>query len=218
MLETKLIVDRCIHLPSQWFKLNVVPGQFLDQPDKPMTLKISKTTKTAPGIKVPASAVVDGTNSKQDKEHRNFQWLGWWGGAISQVPRFKDVLTGPMSGCWIIVYRRNGIEYVAHIGKNKASQEQTTAVVQGWNNYARAHQNDIICGFNPFRFWAPRMPAQNPLTDNGVHQCFALITRNPEPRLFSVLTYRQKVDSSLLRIAGIEEIESSNRDQLTDTD
>ena len=146
MLETKLIVDRCIHLPSQWFKLNVVNGQFLDQPDKPMTLKISKSTKTAPDIKVRASSMVPGTNNKESKEHRNFQWLGWWGGAISQVPRHKDVLTGPMSGCWIVVYRRNGIMYVGRIGKNKDNKEQTTAVVAGWNNWAQANPDSIICG------------------------------------------------------------------------
>jgi len=224
MLESKLIVDSCIHLPSQWFKQNVVAGAFFDQPDKPMTLKISKSTKlsekteTAPAIKAPARAMVAGTNTKESKEHRNFQWLGWWGGAISQVVRHKDVLTGPMSGCWIVVYRRDGMEYVAHIGKNKDNKAQTDAVIAGWNNYAQHHAADIICGFNPRRHWLGREPHPNALTDNGIYQCFALVTRDPNPRLFSVLTQRQKVDSNLLRIVGIEEVPSENADTLQHTD
>jgi hypothetical protein len=218
VLETKLVVDSCIHLPSQWFKLNVVPGAFLDQPDKPMSLKISKSLTTAPDVKVRARHIVPGTIQKQDKEHRNFQWLGWWSGAISQVPRHRDVLTGPMSGCWVVVYRRNGIEYVAHIGKNKDNKAHSEAVVAGWNNYARAHPDSIICGFNPRRHWAIKTPARNERTDRIVPQCLALVTREPTPKLWSIFTYRQEVDSNLLRIAAIEEVESSSREQLQNTD
>ncbi len=218
MLETKLIVDRCIHLPSQWFKLNVVPGEFLDQPHKPMTLKVSESLHIADDVKTKASFAVAGTSKKQSREHRNFQWLGWWSGAISQVPRYKDVLTGPMSGCWIVVYRNKGIEHVAHIGKDIDSEANTRAAIAGWNNFAQKDPNSIVCGFNPARHWYGREPALNQKTDKWVSLCLALVTRDPRPKLYSIFTYRQYVDTDLLRIAGIEEVPSASREQLQNTD
>jgi len=225
---SKLEVDRCIHLPSQWHPRAVVAGQFLTDQPKALTIKQSKSVnvapdKTVPKIAVKASTIVEGANAKRGKEHRNFHWLGYWGGAISQIVRHGniDVLTGPMSGCWVVVHRWHNIEHVAHIGKDKMDQAKTNAVIAGWNGHAQAHPDDVIAGFNPFRHWVDRMPERKP-GDKDIggtgYQCFALVTGDPAPRLFSILTYRQKIDTNLLRIAGIEEVESEGRETLLHTD
>jgi len=145
VLETKLIVDSCIHLPSQWFKLNVVPGAFLDQPDKPMSLKISKSLTTAPDVKVRARHMVLGRSTRRPRSTAISN--GSAGGAA-------PLARCPSQGC---SYRSNErllggglpqerIEYVAHIGKNKDNKAHTDAVIAGWNNYARLHQDSIIGG------------------------------------------------------------------------
>jgi len=193
MIEQKLIIGRFIRFPAAGMKLIYNLGDFLTQPT--MALKIEEST----GFRTKTSAITPGTGAKA---HRNFQWLTWYPGAVSQVPiNGVDVLTGPMSGCWLVIYKRLGTVYAGHVGTAEPNSPKTIAAKQAWNQFAQnAPPGSVIAGFNPARHWTNNSPAQLP-TD-GIPKVYGLLTTSYQ--LYSVFTYKQNTDTTLYRIAGIE--------------
>jgi hypothetical protein len=184
------------------------------------------TIKESTGVLQKQSSIVEGTGTKV---HRNFQWLAWIPGAISAVqPTSGDVLTGPMSGCWVVVFRRNGIEYVGHIGTAMTSNDpQSIAVKKAWYTFARgAGPGDVIAGFNPARVWPSEasLPAKKP--GDGRAVTFGLVTASGE--LYAVLTYKGNAPANateippgqrapnIYRIAEIKRVPSEGPDKLAD--
>lgn len=121
------------------------------------------------------------------------------------------MLTGEMSGCWIVLYKRDGIEYVGHIGTFSTPTDPLTLVVRNaWMVFATTvPPGDVIAGFNPLRDWRGDMPAQ--LTGEGPAAIYGLVTASRE--LYSIWTYKQPSQAgvgSMLRIAGIQLITSAS--------
>lgn len=208
MLERKLIVDRFINLTLPAVAVKpYADGEFVMVP-----LQQHYLTEST-GIFTKTSGVQVGTGPK---EHRNFIWLPWLSGGISVVAlSIGDVLTGPMSGCWLVTYRKaNGVPHVAHIGTDIASAAKTKAVKDAWNAFANANQGDLIGGFNPLRQWQGALPAQR--GGEGAARMFGLVTT--DGRYFAVMTYQQAAPApnSLLRIAGIQQIPPTGPAQLRD--
>jgi hypothetical protein len=122
-----------------------------------------------------------------------------------------DVITGEMSGCWIVLYKREGIEYVGHIGTFSTPTDPLTLVVRNaWMAFATTVlPGDVIAGFNPLGDWRGDIPAQLP--GEGSAAIYGLVTASRE--LYSIWTYKQPSRAgvgSMLRIAGIQLIESAS--------
>ena len=185
------------------------PSVFVTQPQQ--FLNIAEST-WSPFKRT--SNVVAGQHAA--KAHRTFGWLTWLPGSISEVQMGgSDVLTGPMSGCDLVLYRRGGLVYAGHLGTDVGADVANTSVKTLWNNFATAHAADVIGGFNPFiavNGWVPARTgddALGPPTYYGVY--------STAHRFYTLVLYAQKVSSAdtrphatLKRIAGLRQITSKS--------
>lgn len=137
------------------------------------------------------------------KVHRNFVWLEWIGGVVSEVqPGAMDVLTGPMSGCWIMCYKRGGVRCIGHVGTvMTAADPASVAAKAAWNNFASSGAGTSITGFDPFNA-SRNGPVPQQLPGESNRKTFALVTK--DGRFFSVITYPQVAKPNRIRIAGIQ--------------
>lgn len=209
MIEQKLIVNR-------YFNLNIpvvtVPpytdGDFVLVPVQQMYFQEST------GVFTKTSSVQSGTGPKT---HRNFKWLPWLPGAISEVALVgSDVLTGPMSGCWLVTYRKpSGVPHAAHLGTDISSQTKTDAVNNAWNAFALAHPGDVIGGFNPLRHWNGAIPAKKK-GEPSAPRFFGLYTTAGQ--FYILVVYQQANPTTLLRIAGLQLATSATLARLQQVD
>ena len=217
MLE-KLIKDRYLTFSYPVPKLTYALGDFLTQPKMALTIEQSTREK----LSVPkwdakandfvlagnqkvrveqrqrVSGVVAGENT--EKEHRNFQWLRYYGGAINQV-RFDDldVLSGDFSGCWMMEYKKDGILYVGHVGTvDDATKPHSIASKKAWSDFALANPGDVIRGFSPARAWSDAANRPPKVHGDGLGRIWGLITKS---QLISVFLYRGESDWNRYRIA-----------------
>jgi hypothetical protein len=208
LLEQKLIVGRFINLNIPAPQIQpYAPGDFVLVPVTECYLQESH------GIFTKTSDVQIGSGPKQ---HRNFHWLPWLPGAISETALVgADVLTGPMSGCWLVSRRRpNGVPHAGHLGTTIDNPVATAAVNIAWNNFATANAADVIGGFNPFRHWNGAYPAQQ--VGEGAPRFFGLYTTSND--YYVVIAYQQNNPVTLLRIAGIQQVPSSTLGRLQHVD
>jgi hypothetical protein len=205
MLEDKLLAGRYINLPN-----NVVMPPIANlQPVGSFQL-VGLTTvhiQESTGVFTKTSGVAQGASQKA---HRNFRFLPWLAGRISEADlQVTDVLTGPMSGCWLVTYRKpNGVPHCGHLGTDVASQANTDGVNNTWNNFAVASAGDVIGGFNPFRWWNANHAIPVAKTgENGVPRFFGLYTTTGE--YYTMVAFQVLATPALLRIAGIRLTPSS---------
>ena len=92
---------------------------------------VARTT----GLSLPSGGIV------------NFTWLDFIPGRITETPLTQDVLTGPMSGCWLTLYRRAGQRYVGHVGTDSNSPLATTNAKTKWNAFALKSYGGVMGGF-----------------------------------------------------------------------
>ena len=119
-----------------------------------------------------------------------------------------DVLTGPMSGCWLVTYRKaNGVPHAGHLGTDVASPAGTAAVNGAWNAFALAHPGDVIGGFNPLRHWIGPYPTRNANEPAIPPKIFGLYTTNNQ--YYIMVAFQQANPATLMRIAGIQQVASS---------
>jgi hypothetical protein len=142
----------------------------------------------------------------------SFRWLPWVPGAVSQVELgVLDVLTGPMSGCWLMLYTQGRQAFACHIGTlDSPADPQTLAVKEAWRDFATsAPQNGvkIVSGFNPASAFPP-YPQRKP-SDSGV-EIYGLITT--VGRLYSIFFWIQKDLSR--RVGALKEVRTAMPDQL----
>jgi hypothetical protein len=210
MIEKKLIVGRFINFPTPVAAppgRETPPGSFVLLPPLRMTIRQST------GLLQKTSSIVRGTDSK---DYRNFRWLEYFPGFITEIPFCRvDVLTGEMSGCWIVLYKREGIEYVGHIGTFSTPTHHLTLIVRNaWMAFAtNVLPGDVIAGFNPLDPWRDNSPAQ--LQGEGAPAIYGLVTASRE--FYSIWTYKQPSQAgvgSMLRIAGIQRVESASRREI----
>lgn len=204
MLEQKMLVGRYINLT-----LNTPPpphfndGDFMLVPVQDCYLQESTGGRFT---SVRVSAVIAGGGPKA---HRKFKWLPWVPGAISETNLVgTDVLTGPMSGCWLVTYRKaNGVPHAGHLGTVDLAQPnaaaRNAAVNGAWNAFATAHAGQVIGGFNPLRHWNGAYPPSQP--GEGAIKIFGLYTT--DNHFYAIGAYPQG-STTMLRIAGIQLINS----------
>ncbi|MEN8150084.1 MAG: hypothetical protein ABFS86_09685 [Planctomycetota bacterium] len=205
-IETKLIVGRHIELiaPAQTNN-GVAVGGFQRLNPVPLSIDESKFWSRIKGPR--KSTVGHGHFVHASKAHRNYQWLEWRPGMVSEVVHAGvDVLTGPMSGCWIIRYTRLGVVCVGHVGTDSTpTNPNSVAAKAAWNTF-RPTAVGPVTGFNPLRDWPGALPAMNNQTDNAP-KIFGLVTG--AGAFYSLFTYPQKGTTNTVRIAGLSPIAST---------
>lgn len=150
-IENKLIVGRYINFAVPGNIRSSNPPRFIAL--TPPTLTIMESTRpqrVSCLMRGPRFCnVVAGENLI--KTHRNFKWLPWDEGNISETQLDRDVLSGSFSGCFLVVYRppHEPIQ-VAHIGTS-SQPILNSNVKQHWINFVNDNPNMNIIGcYNPF--------------------------------------------------------------------
>lgn len=182
MLEQKLIEGRILDLPfAGWEIFQGAPVNGFDEA-APIVRHVDVSTSTGFfGPRVSTTSV-----GAHAKERRNFIWLPWRKGLVSEVrPNGCDVLTGPMSGCMILRYTKNGEQYTGHVGTDSLSPENTAQAKAAWNNFAATAPAGSATGFNPSEYWTGHAPALTKLAFG--FKIFALVTGTGD--FYSVFTW-----------------------------
>jgi hypothetical protein len=207
-IESKLIVGRFLDFTMPTNAPPPIPeDKFINQN------QINMTIRESTGVLQKQSSIVEGTGTKV---HRNFQWLAWIPGAISAVQlAWGDVLTGPMSGCWVVVFKQKGIEYVGHIGTSDVAA-QTEAAKTAWRGFTSSNpQAPFPTGFNPLRAWTGPNPKLEP--GDLAADIFGLVTKQPL-EFYTVWTYKgdgPKRPVNIRRVADIKKVAGVNADART---
>lgn len=221
MIEAKLLVGRFLQVttaPSRAPMGNA--AAFIDLVCPPLT--IAESIRRNPGGKYNPfrnvggqreSAVGAGTNA--NKAWRNFKWLPWYQGDISQTTLDHDVLTGPMSGCILTSYRdAAGVKKAGHIGTITVTPTMPVAINNSvkalWNAFAHAHPAQVIGGFNPAAAPVPMHPPAQGADQVG--QTWGLFTTND--LYYSVQVYVQPGHPMVYRIAAVHQVHSMTAAQL----
>ncbi len=221
MIEAKLLVGRFLQIdtPASRAVTGAAPA-FVNVACPALT--IAESTRRNPGAALNPfrnvggqrqSAVAAGTNAA--KVHRNFKWLPWYQGDISETVLDRDVLTGPMSGCILVSYRDlGGLTKVGHIGTITVTDTMPATIntnVKGvWNAFALAHPANVIGGFNPVGAAVPVHPPAQP--GDQVGQTWGLFTTNGN--FYAVQVWVQGGHPIVYRIAAVHQIASMTLAQL----
>jgi hypothetical protein len=141
------------------------------------------------------------------KLNRNFRWLEWIGGMVSEVPlNGVDVLTGPMSGCWIMRYMRNHVSCVGHVGTVMTPTDQLSIDARNaWNTFSANAPIASCTGFRPFNDWVNAFPVKQ--SNDDAAKIFALVTAAGQ--FYSIFTYSVRNQPQRLRIAGVQQCPNS---------
>ena len=141
------------------------------------------------------------------KVHRNYVFLAWLGGLVSTVrPNGVDVLTGPMSGCWITSYTLGGVRYVGHVGTvESAADPQSVQARTAWNNLVGGIPPYQRSGFRPFNDWVGARPAPQP--GEGAMQHYAIVTA--AGTFHTVILFPQMAKPARRRIAAVQQLPDS---------
>jgi hypothetical protein len=54
----------------------------------------------------------------------------------------------------MVVYERDGVRMVGHIGTTEPNSLETSTVKECWRNFANANPDMVFGGFNPARVWS----------------------------------------------------------------
>lgn len=222
MIETKLLVGRYLQFTRPtWRNLTGNPPVFVTVLCPALT--IQESARRDPGPKLNpfrnvggqrTSDVAAGTNTAPNKVHRNFKFLPWYQGDISETTLNSDVLTGPMSGCVLVSYLRGGNHMVGHIGTVTVTDAVpatiNTNVKALWNNFALANGPSVFGGFNPV---AATVPAHPPAQAGDVGgETWGLYTT--AGLFYAVQVYKQGTAISEYRVAAIHQVPSMTVAQL----
>jgi hypothetical protein len=163
----KLVVNRHLTLPG--FNQTPPPPDPTFPPDFVRALgriyNIQESTTTGmPFHRTRSSQIAVGAHA--GKAHRTFRWLPWVLGKVSCVPLAgADVLTGTMSGCWLVIFQYNGVQHAGHIGTD--TSPTTPATVQAkaaWRNAVNNGQIVPVAAYNPV---GPNLPGVGQLNLQG---------------------------------------------------
>lgn len=154
----KLIVGRYLTLPRWDATIPAVdptfPPNFLPAPGR--FYNIEESTTHVP-IFNPTRKSKIRQHQHAHKMHRTFLWLPWLTGNVSCVPLANtDVLTGIMTGCWLVIFQCNGVQYAGHIGTDLDPQHPNTIQAKAaWRNAVNTNQIVPVKAFNPV---GPNLP------------------------------------------------------------
>lgn len=178
-------------------------GSFVDSTHMPFSIQQSVSERTGLFSSIKASGFAPGVNAV--KAHRNFHWLKWIPPYISQIPLGAvDVLTGPMSGCWVITYKWPGAADLVHVGHLGTCGDTAwdNSMKAGWTRFAADNPGALISGFQPNRAFADELSVG--LKPGEYTSIFALVT--PGRKYHAVKLGRVGTHGTRFRIVKVKEI------------
>lgn len=92
---------------------------------------------------------------KQDSQNPpwTFTFLIYIPGTVTTTALTQDVMTGPMSGCYLFKYTRQGAR-IAHVGtESSPSTSASVAAKTAWKALIARNDVTAITGADPFRNW-----------------------------------------------------------------
>lgn len=212
MIEAKLLVGRFLTItPTPARAVTGNPPAFINVVCPPLQIEEShRKVWHKSGIR--ESNVMPGTNPT--KFHRNFKWLPWYKGDISETDLNMDVLTGPMSGCILVSYMSGGNIKAGHVGTVDTSVPNHAAInlaVKGvWNAFANTPGSVVLGGFNPVGATVlAHPPAQ---AGDSWGQTWGLLTTNG--LYHAVQVWQQVGNANSYRVAAVHQVNSMTQVQL----
>ena len=143
-------------------------------------------------------------------------WLVYKHGHTPRIRRNRDILTGPMSGCWIVRWTDNhGSKWVGHIGTVESSVIVSAAAKTGFRNAIPGFQK--VRGYNPAGAWTPNEIAAQMTKLAGVPthppqlQIISLVTANG--RFYSIMMFRLGYGDEWV-VGGIKRVPGTSQAQL----
>jgi hypothetical protein len=206
MIEAKLLVGRYLKFtPTPQRKLQGRPPQFEAVVCPPLQIAESQMR----GILKREANVLPGVNA--NKIHRNFKWLPYYLGDISNTDLTCDVLTGPMSGCILVSYKdAAGSPRVGHVGTVSGDPGGINGQVKTlWNTFATNNAALVVGGFNPIDATIPILPAQK--GDSG-WEAWGLFTTGGD--FYTIHVWTQSTTRDDWRVAAVHKRPSMTLAQL----
>jgi hypothetical protein len=106
------------------------PTGFSQIGDKPFHLSDEMSTLAKHGITEDYPVIKPGAG---DDATASFRWLPYVAGKITFCRLGgTPILTGPMSGCWLTVFRMGNATYFGHLGTSNEFVDHTNAVKNNW--------------------------------------------------------------------------------------
>lgn len=180
-------------------KIEMMVGAFIDYwpalsegPVREKFALISEATQDVPasgsmsGLSSPGHANVfsageDGVFAANG-ETLDFDWLWYMPGQITHSQSLRDVMTGPMSGCYLFRYivTEQKVSMVNHVGTDSRPEHRNTKAVKAlWRAYNDTGTISAVKGFNPLAGVRAEMTAPQEdigLTRTQFRKCWALMT------------------------------------------
>jgi hypothetical protein len=201
-MHEKLVVGRYLEVPqfdnSAGIDTPGGPAHFVTTPNRNYQIEVSEGSGFLNRTRT--SNVSPGQNA--NKAHRNFRWLHWQGGKITYLPlNGPDILTGPMSGCWVVIFTMAGQHYVGHIGTTAPGSTNTLQVKAAWAAAVQAGTVTPVAAFNPTRHLA--------VANTGFDVHYAVITQGQ--RLYAMRLHRQGANDTLNQISEMHLINGAGQ-------
>ncbi|WP_156256610.1 hypothetical protein [Sandarakinorhabdus oryzae] len=134
--------------------------------------------------------------------HRNFVWLPYRPGFVTfNALERGDVLSGPFSGCRMLLLEVNGVRQVYHVGTvGKADTPETLRTKRAAHALIGNADVTYICGFSPFENFKP--PPDGLPGESVIPRILGLITHNGD--MFSILMRKQSGDGNMFRVVDVQ--------------
>lgn len=194
MIERKIRVGMMLNFPLPTFAGYVATGNYL-QPVPSLFCHVWRT-----GFFSDTRGVTTGVSHRGG--HRNFAWLPFRPGYTTYNPLDTcDVLSGPFSGCRMLLCEVNGVRQVYHVGtQNGPLTVESLRAKRAM--YAHLIDPDVvfITGFSPFSNFNP-MPAALP-GESPIPRILGLITETGE--CFTILM-RLQTGTTNWRVVAVED-------------
>jgi hypothetical protein len=143
-------------------------------------------------------------------------WLTYKHGHTTRIRRTTDILTGPMSGCWIVRWTdTNGAKWVGHIGTVESSVVVSQAAKAGFRNGMQGFPK--VRGYNPANAWTRDEIADEMTKLLGVpthppsSKIISLVTSNG--RFYSIVMFRLGYGDEYV-VGGIRRVRGTSKQQL----
>lgn len=162
------------------------PQLFAECPERAYQMTPNVPPSGMPGT--PDAAFIAGTSGNPE---RDFTWLPYVAGKITYARvGTKPILTGKMSGCWLVLFRIRGQLCFGHIGTDSNNRNVTEDVKNAWKVAIGRGLIQPVRAMNPA---AEVGPSLNVFGALGAGQQFQAISCDPGKNAVDLIVRRVKL-------------------------
>jgi len=171
------------------------------------TFKVGRYVKIGSLFEVPVPLIQrDGAFQRTPLRHKQsdkstFTWLSYAPGKILWTPLTHDVLSGPFSGCWMVLFNHFG-QKVGHLGTTEPNSDATRNVYQVWDNFRQNHPGAVLRAFKPYSLDRDELPVGKPQTDVAERPTWFGVV-STDLNCYSITTFPQRRDPNTYRIVDV---------------